>query len=491
MGDHPVNDWAGEYKKWDAKSQEILAARLEKALRQPPQAWYCDRGRSCDGKPHEGFPYKHARGDQWPPKGNDWFAWVLRSGRGAGKTTTGSNWVRKMSEKVARQALVGRRGTDVRGTMVEGPAGLIKICERAGVSYEWSPSKKEFTFANGGKALGYSAEEPDSLRGPEHGSAWMDEPAHMPLIKDVWDNLLFGLRTPDLPGGAKVLLTSTPLPLKWLKELEKEPTTVVVRVSSDVNIENLDPQFRRNVLDKHRGTRLGRQEINGEILEDVVGALWIAEMIEDNRVEVSYEDMERIVIGIDPSGTESKLRDETGIVVVGIMGDHLYVFDDLSGHYSPDGWAKAAWDAFDRYEADAIVAEKNYGGDMVRSVLLNARKDQGHSSTSDGSVQLVHSRRGKRLRAEPISGLYEQKRVHHVKPLLELEDQMLNWVPGVGDSPDRVDALVHAGTALNKEPVGQATIAIPGGSSPQPQQHSSLWTPYGVRGVVPSQLWTP
>src|ERR671926_1593944 len=334
------------WKSWDQRSKENFLAEL--ALTQADRkVWFCKRGRNCGGNPHEGVEYNHARPDQWPPVGTEWFVWLVMSGRGAGKTRTGSEWVRKITSHVGRIALVGRRGPDVRGTMIEGKSGLITICERAGFKYgtdfEWLPSKKEFRFPNGAKAFGYSAEEPDTLRGPEHGAAWLDEPAHMPLIVDVWDNLLMGLRIEGLPGGAKALCTSTPLPTKWLKELRAEPTTVTVVVPTHVNLDNLDPNFRRTVIDRYEGTRRGRQELYGEILEDVEGALWSAAIIDDHRDgNVTAEDMDRVVVAIDPSGTSAKNRDETSITVTGKRGNDYFVLADLSGHYTPDGWAEAA-----------------------------------------------------------------------------------------------------------------------------------------------------
>jgi phage terminase large subunit-like protein len=449
-----------DISKWDEKSKAKVLAALE-AEKKTKKVWYCKRGRYCDGRPHDEYDYPHARGDQWPPPGVDWFVWMILSGRGSGKTRTGAEFLRKMSEHVGRMAMVGRRGPDVRGTMVEGESGLIAVCERAGVQYDWQPSKKEFRFGNGALVTGFSAEEPDTLRGPQQGVAWLDEPAHMPQIQEVWDNLLMGLRVDGVPGGAKVLLTSTPLPIEFIKKLREDKRTVTVSVPTHVNLHNLDPQFRQNIIDKYEGTRLGRQELYGEILEDVEGALWNGDLIEPYRTpEVTAEDMERIVVSIDPAGTSSKKRDETGIVVVGRRGRDLYILADRSDHYTPDGWAKAAWDAFDQYGADKIVAEKNYGGEMVRSTLRNHRdKAKGFV---DAEPALVHSRRGKVLRAEPVVGLYEQGRVHHVSVFEGLENQMTTWVPDVGDSPDRVDALVHGVTELSG--IAQAAqVAVPTG----------------------------
>lgn len=481
-----------EFESWDPSTQVEVATRLEKMLEKPGQAWYCRRGRRCDGKPHEGYPYPHARGDQWPPLGVDWFTWMILSGRGAGKTRTGGEWCRKMSEKHPRIAGVGRRGTDIRSTMVEGESGLIRVCEIAGIDYTWEPSKREFTFQNGGKVYFYTAEEPDSLRGPQHHLAWLDEPAHMPLIDLVWDNLLLGLRLGDRP---RVLITSTPTPIKWVKNLVKEDDTVVVRVSTYANIDNLAPTFRKNVIKKYEGTRLGRQELHGEIIEDVEGSLWNAELIVlahqlvlEDFDGVPYDTylgvpFERVIVAVDPAGTSTKRSDETGIIVVARIGRNFFVLDDLTGKYTPDGWAKKVVYAYQKWGADRVVAEKNYGGDMVRSNMKNQDENL--------PITLVTSRRGKAIRAEPIVGLYEQGRVHHVGGLPLLETEQTEWVPGVGDSPNRIDALVHGITNLMKaggkgevaSAVGnRITQGAPGGISRQitPTRASSTSRKAGI-----------
>jgi len=447
------------FETWDEATQRAAADRLRKMASGKIQAWYCTLGRACDGRPHQGFDYPHARSDQWPPPGSDWFVWLIISGRGAGKTRTGAEWLRKMSAKVPRMAMIGRRGPDVRGTMVEGPSGLIYVCERAGQSYTWEPSKKEFTFENGAKAFGYSAEEPDSLRGTQHGIAWLDEPAHMDLIEDVWDMLLMGLRLDGVPGGAKVLCTSTPLPTPWLKTLIEEDDTKVVRVSTYANFDNLDPKFQRNVVRKYEGTRLGRQELHGEILQDVEGAMWSHDMIHNHRTldfDAEITPMDRIVVAIDPAGSNTRRSDETGLLVIGKRGDDFYVLADRSGKYTPQGWASLAWDLYETYQADKIVAERNYGGAMVEQTLFNAANGRALN------LQQVVSRRGKAVRAEPVAGLYEQGRVHHTQVFEELESQMTEWVPGEGSSPDRVDALVHGVLAMSSGG-GPAEIAAPEG----------------------------
>lgn len=428
-----------EFKKWTPQAQERALAMLE-SMKEPPKLWYCKRGRICDGEPHQGADYPHARGDQWPPEGVDWSTWACVSGRGSGKTRLAAEWMRKMSEHVPRMVMVGRRGVDVRETMVEGDSGLEMVCQRAKISYTWEPSKKKFTFGNGAEILGFSGEEPDSLRGPQSGAAWLDEPAHMPLINDVWDNLTLGLRL-DVPGGAKALVTSTPLPIKWLKELLADDDTVTTRVSTYANLKNLDPKFAKRILKKFEGTRLGRQELHGELLEDIEGALWTWDLIESNKhtptgtLEDFAAEMDRIVIGIDPAGTSHSKSDETGIVVIGKRGNEYYILQDASGHYTPERWARRAVDLYDHWAADAIVVEDNYGGEMVKSTLDNISKFP--------RVREVNSRRGKWIRAEPVFSLYEQGHVHHVPGLTELEEQLTQWIPGQGSSPDRLDALVH------------------------------------------------
>jgi phage terminase large subunit-like protein len=469
MNELDLNAW----RNWDQKSKDKLLNMVATA-EQERRVWYCTKGRTCDGQPHDQYGYRHARGDQWPPGDPDWLVWLQKGGRGSGKTRCGSEWIRKLSENIAYTSIIGPTLPHVRDIMVEGESGLLAAFDNAKINALWEPSKRRITLPGKGRykehrIQAFTGEEPDRLRGPNHGAVWLDEPAHYPMIETVWDMMMMGLRFGKRP---RVLCTTTPLPTKWLKELIEEKTTRAVTVSTYANIENLAPTFRNVVLSKYEGTRLGLQELYGEVLDDIEGALWTWNMIEDNRpiAAVSHKDMDRIVVAIDPAGTSSKKRDETGIVVIGIRGDHFYVLADHSGHYTPDGWASEAWRAYDLYEADLIVAEKNYGGEMVLSTLRNVRKD--------GKVDLVHSRRGKVLRAEPVVGLYEQERVHHVKILTELEQQMTEWVPDMHDSPDRVDALVHGVTALNTG-LAPATIAVPTGRNlkgePSIQSRGSLF----------------
>lgn len=480
-----------EFRNWPPQAQEKALALL-KEHGEPGKIWYCLRGRECDGQPHEGAEYKHARGDQWPPEGSDWRYWVCTSGRGAGKTRLGAEYVRKMSARMDRMAMIGRRGVDIRATMVEGESGLIRVCERAKIPYTWEPSKREFTFHNGAKVFGISAEEPDSLRGPQFGVAWLDEPAHMPLIDAVWDNLLMALRVDGVPGGAKALVTSTPTPIPWLKKLVKNPRTRLVRVSTYANLDNLDPAFRDVILSTFEGTRLGRQELHGEILEDVEGALWTWDLIEAARIQVagSIEElahtMDRIVVGVDPAGTARKKSDETGIVVVGKKDGVLYVLADASGRYTPERWARRAIDLYDHWDADAIVAENNYGGEMVRAVLDNI--------SAFPRVREVNSTRGKLIRAEPVFSLYEQTKVRHVPGLVKLETQLCEWVPGKGSSPDRMDAMVHAAHELSDHArPAQVQVARrkPAGDNPLPAGAVQLGRHMKLGNVIPGRLKKP
>lgn len=368
----------------------------------------------------------------------------------SGKTRTGSEWTHRRTRVSQRIALIAPTAPDARDVMIEGESGILATAPPGGMpTYE--PSKRKVTWPNGAVGNIYSGEEPDRLRGPQHWDAWLDEPAHMALIDDLWDNLQLGLRLGQYP---RVCATTTPKPTKWLKELMVAPGTRVVRVATYANLSNLAPVFADRVRSRFEGTRKGRQELYGELLEDVDGALWNPDLIELGRVAEgahAREDFDRVVVGVDPAGTANKRSDETGIVVVGSIGDDYYVLADYSGKYSPQGWASKTKYAYEFWLADKVVAEKNYGGDMVRFTLTAADEQM--------PVELVVSRRGKALRADPIVALYERGKVHHVGLLNTLEDQMTMWVPGTA-SPDRVDALVHGLTAIARN-VQPASIALP------------------------------
>jgi phage terminase large subunit-like protein len=436
-----------QYRRWTPAAQERAASMLQDLSTANWKPFYCTKV-GCDGKPHEtvmndGWSFPHARWGQHPPPGN-WLTWLNRGGRGSGKTRTGAEWTNRRAKVSPRIALIAPTGTDARDIMVEGESGIL-ACAKPGERPEYEPSKRRLTWSNGAKAFIYSGEEPDRLRGPQHYDAWVDEPAHIALIEECWSNLLFGLRLGRHP---RICATTTPKPTKWMKELIAEKSTVSVVASTYANIDNLAPVFAETVLKKYEGTRKGRQEIDGEVLADVEGALWQYEYFEPTRVkdEDAPTSYDRIVVAVDPAGTQRKKSDETGIVVIAAKGEDFYVLHDASGKYSPSGWARTAIRLLHRYSADYIVVEVNYGGDMVRSTIENT-VDDGEEMPR---IVEVTSRRGKVIRADPVVAFYEKARVHHVGALLgDLEDQLVSWVPG-DESPDRLDALVHGITDLAK-----------------------------------------
>jgi phage terminase large subunit-like protein len=437
------------FRGWKTEGQQKALELLHEYDETSWRPFFCKRPH-CDGHPHHGpdgdWNWNHARADQRPPRwADDWLCLLLSGGRGSGKTRAGSEVTHQVSNNVPRIALVAATGPDLRDTMVEGVSGILATSP-PGKKPLWEPSKKKLTWPNGCIAQGFSAEEPDRLRGPQSGFAWADEPAHFPLARQVWDNLLFGLRIKEgldhRPITPKVIATSTPKPTRFIKDLIADPQTVVHRVSTYANLDNLADTFKAVILDRYEGTRLGRQELHGEVLEDVEGALWTWDMFQwiDEAPPLN-----RVVVGVDPAGTANVNSDETGIIVVGIDDvKNLYVLHDGSGRYTPNGWGSRVNAAHDHFAADMIVPEKNYGQDMVRFVLENA-------GFTGARIKGVESRRGKAIRAEPIVALYEKKRVFHVGrrgDLATLEDELTTWVPGKGASPNRLDALVHAATEL-------------------------------------------
>jgi len=385
-----------------------------------------------------------ARKNQIAP-GGDWSWWLLLAGRGFGKTRTGAEWVREAKDTCGRMALVAPTAGDARDVMVEGESGILAI------SPPWDrpiyePSKRRLTWNNGAQVITYSADEPDRLRGPQHDGCWADEVAAW-RYAEAWDMLLFGLRLGTNPRG---VATTTPKPVKLVRELLRDPRCVVTRGSTLDNSANLAASFLSTILAKYDGTRLGRQEINAEMLEDVPGALWQRQHIDAARVKRVPCDLRRVVVAIDPATTSGEESDETGIIVAGVGTDGQgYVLEDLTCRETPQGWARIAVDAYTRHKADRIVAETNQGGEMVEGTLRTV--------ASLVPFTGVHAKRGKVLRAEPVSALYEQGRVAHLGSMAALEDQMCSFTPdfdkaAAGYSPDRVDALVYALTELMVQP---------------------------------------
>lgn len=382
-----------------------------------------------------------ARPSQIPPPG-DWRVALWLAGRGWGKTETGAQDVAYYGcwHPNARIAIVAPTFADARDVCVEGVSGLHQALPPSMIA-KWNRSIGELDLTNGTKYRLFSAEKPDSLRGPQHHRAWCDELAAW-SDPDTWDMLMLGLRLGE--GVAQAVVTTTPKPIPLLKQLLKRHDVAVIRGSTYENIGNLSPTFKAEILARYEGTRLGRQELYAELLEDAQGALWNRDMLERLRVERAPE-LKRVVVAIDPAATDTEAADETGIVVAGVGTDgHGYVLSDRSGKYSPEGWARVAVTEYQQRKADRIVAETNNGGDMV---LYTIRTVDRHAPT-----KALHASRGKRIRAEPVAALYEQGKVHHVGSFPQLEDQLCSWEPeGDHRSPDRLDALVWALTELMLE----------------------------------------
>jgi phage terminase large subunit-like protein len=401
-----------------------------------------------------------ARKNQIAPPGN-WSVWIILAGRGFGKTRSGAEWVRSLMcgstplsrGKIGHIALVAETAADARDVMVgdgKGPdeaSGLLQVHPKDFMpSYE--PSKRRLTWPNGAIASIYNGTEPDQLRGPQHGAAWCDELAKWRYAQETWDQLQFGLR---LGANPQVLVSTTPKPIKLLKEIIADPGTIKTGGSTYENEGNLSPKFLAIVKRKYEGTRLGRQELAAEILEDVPGALWTRDNIETHRITpAKMPALVRIVVAIDPAVTSGEDADETGIIAVGLGTDQRgYVLEDGSGQYAPNAWAKEAIKIYWLKKADRVVAEVNNGGDMVESTLRMVDPNVAYKA--------VHASRGKVIRAEPVSALYEQGRVSHVGAFPELEDQLCAFTSDYdrakSGSPDRLDALVWALSELMVEEV--------------------------------------
>lgn len=690
-----------EIRNWTPAAQDRALEILKEKEGSKWRPFYCPLP-GCDGKPHEDWTWPHGRADQHPPKGVTWLTWLIRGGRGSGKTRTGSEWMHRMTKIAPRMALISQTLPDARETMIEGDSGLLATA-RPGEYPTYEPSKRKLTWPNGARASIFTAEEPDRLRGPQHhcfvagtsiqsvngpvsiedvevgdlvwtrqglcpvlrvgsrpafvvenlgltgtpghpvwtenrgwvglssvqpndilnvwtgektsadvttatrtarsytgiagpgskqtapyltdgkfttsiasevmtgsrtsspyrrkitslftetsqrwlsvvtaarssrdaasvspaldatpvsqsaiggtsnaaigiaprtlahacsvalrsslarvvsallpastvgesrtvynltvGGApefvangilvhncvWADEPAHMANIEEVWSNMLFGLRLGKAP---KICATTTPKPTDWMKDLIKDPMTVSVVASTYANIHNLAPVFAAEVLSKYEGTRLGRQEIHGEVLADTEGALWSYEIIEGNKLASLDEapEFERVVVAVDPAGTSRKRSNKTGIIVVGVSEGHYYVIADYSGRYGPAEWGAAVIRAYVTHKADVVVAEINYGGEMVEQIVNHAAKD----AREIVRYSPVTSRRGKVLRADPVVALTERGKVHILDGLQDLKDQLVSWVPPE-ESPDRLDAMVHGIVEL-AHIVEPSAIAIP------------------------------
>jgi len=397
-----------------------------------------------------------ARENQLTPDG-DWTHWLLLAGRGFGKTRTGAEWVRDRAEQGdcnKRIALVAPTASDARDVMIEGESGILSVCP------PWNkpiyiPSKRKLTWPNGATAHVYSAERPERLRGPQHSDAWCDELCAWQYQEKTWDNLMFGLRLGRKP---RTCITTTPKPTKVLLEIVKSGHTHITKGTTYDNLENLASTFRDEIISKYEGTRLGRQELLAEILEDVLGALWQRSEIEKNR-RSKVPELSRIVVSIDPPVTSGDNADECGIIVAGIDAEKRgYVLADLSSQgKTPLEWCADAVKAYHEWESDRIVAEVNQGGEMIETLLRQVDDKVSYKS--------VRATRGKVIRAEPIAALYEQNKISHVGTHQDLEDQMCQFTldfdkKTMGYSPDRVDSLVWAFTELMLEQLIEPRLRV-------------------------------
>lgn len=392
-----------------------------------------------------------SRREQRLPTHRDWTYWLYMAGRGAGKTRTGAETVRNwVKDGVMRIGLIAPTAGDARDVMVEGESGLLAVCHASDMAKDgaetgkplYEPSKRRVTWANGAMATLYSADEPERLRGPQHEKIWADELCAW-RRPETWDLAMFGLR---LGARPQAFISTTPKPKKIIIDIVKDAETVITRGSTMSNKRNLAKSFLKTVTKKYGGTQLGRQELDGELIEEAQGALWKRALFDRNRVAhiPTGEDFwfKRIVVAVDPAITAKQESNETGIIAAGLGSDDRgYVLSDVSDIMTPAAWGKRAVDAYTIWQADLIVAEGNQGGDLVVDNIRTVNRNV--------PIKKVHASRGKQARAEPVAALYEQNRIVHVGIHRDLEDQCCTWEPLSGDaSPDRLDALVWAFTEL-------------------------------------------
>ena len=397
-----------------------------------------------------------ARDNQLAPEGDDWNTWFINAGRGFGKTRSGVEWVREQVKGgVKRIAAVASTNSDIERVMVKGESGFLSVCWKGDKTYagkkigfpEWSPTKRTLTWENGAQVQFFSAEEPERLRGPQFELAWCDETAAWNKDIDTWQMLQFCMRLGKHP---RIMVTTTPKPTKLIRQILKDPKTTITTGSTFDNSANLAKTYLTAVKEQYEGTRLGKQELYAEVLEEAQGALWTTAMLDEASVKLDdVPDLSRIVVALDPAVTSNAESDMTGIVVAGIdVNGIAYVLGDYTDRLSPQGWASKAIELYHLHQADRIVAEVNQGGDMVKTTI--------HGEDDTVPYKAVRASRGKFARAEPISALYERGLVKHVAnpkddaSLNELEIQMRTWEPlGSIGSPDRLDALVWAITDLS------------------------------------------
>lgn len=408
---------------------------------------------------HERLRYEWrawARPEQLPPDGM-WRLWLILAGRGFGKTRTGAEWLRDRVESgQARHLIVaGPTAGDVRDVMIEGESGILAVSP-PWFRPNYEPSKLRLTWPNGAVATLLSADEPERFRGKQGDTVWCDELCAW-RYPEAWEQLQFTMRL----GTPRFCVTTTPKPSKLIRQLAKDERTHVTRGSTFDNRANLAPEFIEQMREQYDGTRLGRQELYAEILDDVEGALWSHELIDRARVKLGAEpkDFCRVVVAVDPSGSAKAEADEAGIVCAAVAPCHCkgreelhgFVLEDMSGRYSPADMGQKAVGLYHKHGADRLVAEDNFGGKIVEDLMrLIDRRVAYHA---------VHASRGKIVRAEPVAALYEQGKVHHVGAFDKLEDELCGYTPASSTSPGRMDALVWALTDLM---LGQARASFGG-----------------------------
>jgi len=389
---------------------------------------------------------KTAREKQLPPD-EDFFIWLILAGRGWGKTRTGAQDIAlyALRNPNTNCAVVAPTFGDLRRVCFGGPSGLLSLIpddcyENNFGTNGFSSSVCEIRLRNGSKITGYAAVNPERLRGPQFHRAWCDELAAW-QYPEAFDQLMFGLRLGNKP---QCVITTTPKPIKLIKDLIIRKDVAVTKGSTFENQANLAQSALEMMRERYEGTALGRQELYAEIVDDVEGALWSLSMIEEQRLPKDTEkELTQIMVAIDPAVTAGEDSDETGIMVVGKdRSNNFYVLEDLSGRHTADNWGKIAVRAYYEWEADRIIAEVNNGGDLVERLI--------RSIDTNVPYRSVRASRGKMLRAEPIAALYEQRRVHHIGVFEELETQMCTYVGQVKPSPDRLDALVWGLSELSK-----------------------------------------
>jgi phage terminase large subunit-like protein len=405
-----------------------------------------------------------ARPAQLPPPG-DWTIWLILAGRGFGKTRTGAEWVRESIKRFPLVNMIAATADDARDIMVEGESGILNICpddERP----IYQASKRRLEWPNGARSLIFTADEPERLRGKQHMRLWADELGAW-RYPESWTQAMLGLRLGSEP---RAVITTTPRPTPLIRELLKDPTVAVTRGSTYDNATNLAPAFYSQIITRYEGTRLGRQELMADVLEDNPGALWSRATLDANRVWQAPP-MRQVVVAVDPSGGDGPDNDEQGIIAAGVgLNARGYVLGDYTCKLSPDGWGHAVVKAYRAHEANYVVAEANFGGQMVTHVI----------KTIDPTipVKLVTASRGKAIRAEPIAALDAQGKVSHVGSFPQLEDELVQWDPNSNDaSPNRLDARVWALSALMLNGGKPFTAAV-GGTRPMVDAYQQITSRY-------------